>query len=221
VSRKKGDSRLSRLRTLIGRATQRCGARAEALEQAHTWLCEIARRLEPTPDPETGERPTGSQVRQRVEAVLDEGAAAVGRGAVPNWLVQPVAHVATVLRRLGDGLYHCYDVPGLPRTNNDLEQFYRRVKAGERRTTGRRRSDTFVVRVGGFAVYAVASSTCSEAELNNQLAGVAATDWCSERQRLRGNQERQTKMRHFRLHPDAYLADLEARWAKLSERGPP
>jgi hypothetical protein len=221
VSRKKGDSRLARLRTLIGRATQRCGERAAALQQAHTWLCEIARRLEPTPDPTTGERPTGAQVRQRVETYLDECAAAVEHGAVPNWLHQPVAHLGTVVRRLGDGLYQCYDVPGLPRTDNDLENFYRRLKAGERRTTGRRRSDTFVVRVGGFAVYAVAASEFSEAALNDQLTGVSATDWCRERKILRANQQRQTKMRRFRLRRDAYLADLEARWARLSETGPP
>jgi hypothetical protein len=188
---------------------------------AHTWLCDIARRLEPAPDPETGKLPTGAQIRQRVEAAVADGAASVEHGTVPDWLVSPVTHVWTVLRRLGDGLYPCYDVPGLPRTNNDQEHFYRRLKAGERRTTGRRRSDTFVIRMGEFAVYAVAASEFSEATLNAQLAGVSATDWCRERERLRGNQERQTQMRRFRLHPDAYLADLEARWSKLSETGPP
>ncbi len=218
---KKGDSRLARLRTLIGRATARCGERAAALQRAHTWLCEIARRLEPTPEPQTGEPPTGAQVRQRVEASLAEGAAAIARGAVPDWLHQAVTHVQTVLRRLGDGLYHCYDLPGLPRTNNAQEQFYRRVKASERRTTGHRRSDTFVVRVGGFAVYAVAAADFTEAVLNSQLAGVSATNWLRERETLRANQERQTKMRRFRLHRDAYLADLEARWARLCETGPP
>jgi len=160
-------------------------------------------------------------VRQRVETYLDDCAAAVDQGAVPDWLRQPVAHLRTVLRRLRDGLYHCYDVPGLPRTNNAQERFYRQVKAGERRTTGRRRSDTFVVRVGGFAVYAVAAAAFTEATLNRQLASVAATDWRRQRETLRANQERQTKMRRFRLHRDAYLADLEARWARLSERGPP
>ena len=165
--------------------------------------------------------PTGAQVRRRVEAQLDEWAAAVARGGVPAWLVPAVTHRWTVLRRLGDGLDHCYDVPGLPRTDNDLEHFSRSMKAGERRTTGRRRSDTFVVRLGEFAVYAVAAEELSEATLNRQLGGVSATDWVREREKLRANQERQTKMRRFRLRRDTYLADLEARWARLSETGPP
>jgi hypothetical protein len=59
-------------------------------------------------------------------------------GAVAAWLRPKLEHVVTVPRRLGGGRDHCYDVPGLPRTDNDLEQFYRRLKAQERRITGQR-----------------------------------------------------------------------------------
>jgi hypothetical protein len=156
-------------------------------------------------------------VRHRVESYLDELATAVARGRVPAWLVPSVQHLVTVLLRLGDGLYHCYDVPGLPRTDNDLEQFYRRVKALERRITGHKRSDSFVVRVGGFAVYATAATTAVETELLWQLAAVPAAAWQAERAELRATQERQTKMRRFKLHRAAYLADLEARWSRLAD----
>lgn len=155
-------------------------------------------------------------MRQRVESYLDEVATALTAGRVPAWLERPVAHLVTVLRRLGDGLYHCYDVPGLPQTDNDLEQFYRRVKALERRITGHKRSDTFVVRVGGFAVYAAASQA-TESDLLRQLGAVPAEVWQAERAALWANQERQIKMRRFRLRRAAYLADLEARWSLLAE----
>jgi hypothetical protein len=187
------------------------------LRQAHGWLCEIAHRLEPpAPDAPTP-APTGAQVRQRVESYLDELARARSEGRVPAWLTEPVDYLITVVRRLGDGLYHCYDVPGLPRTDNDLEQFYRRVKTLERRITGHKRSDTFVVRVGGFAVYATAASQATESALRGQLGAVPAAAWQAERATLWANQERQTKMRRFRLHRAAYLADLEARWAQVAD----
>jgi hypothetical protein len=144
-------------------------------------------------------------------------AAAVTAGRAAAWLTRPVEHLVAVLRRLGDGLYHCYDVPGLPRTDNDLEQFYRRVKTLERRITGHKRSDAFVVRVGGFAVYATAASATAEADLLRQLAAVPAEVWQAERVMLRATQERQTKMRRFRLHRAAYLAELEARWAQVAD----
>ncbi len=156
-------------------------------------------------------------MRHGVESYLDELATALREGRVAPWLARPVEHLITVLRRLGNGLYHCYDVPGLPRTDNDLEQFYRRVKTLERRVTGHRRSDTFVLRVGGFAVYAAAASQATESELLHQLATVRAQAWQAERATLWANQERQAKMRRFRLHRAAYLADLEARWAQLAD----
>jgi hypothetical protein len=206
---------------LIGRARRRGAERGPWLGRAHAWLCEIARRLEPLPDPVTGEPPTGQQVREQVEAYLAEIAAALDDVTLPDWLRPPVEHLRTVLLRLGAGLYHCYDVPGLPRTNNDLEQFYRHIKATERRITGHRRSDSFVVRVGGFAVDAILAGHEAEEALLCRLATVAARDWREERATLRANQERQTQMRRFHLHPEAYLADLEARWSQLAETGPP
>lgn len=185
--------------------------RAVELQAAHDQLVGIAHLLEPA------EPVGGAEVRQRVEARLEEVERAVDEGRVPGWLRYPLGHLVTVLRRLGDGLYHCYDVPGLPRTNNKLEQFYRRVKASERRITGHRRSDRFVVRVGGFAVYAIAASAVPEAEVLNHLRLVAASAWQEERAVLRANQERQVKMRRFHLHRAAYLADLESRWTQLSQ----
>ncbi|HEX6507789.1 MAG TPA: hypothetical protein VF221_09175 [Chloroflexota bacterium] len=200
------------MRTLVGRAHERVAERAGALQQAHAHLLQIAHLLEPT---EPTQR--GVEVRRRVEAHLEEMLHAVDAGRVPLWLQAPLRHVVTVLQRLGEGLYHCYDVPGLPRTNNELEQFYRRVKASERRITGHRRSDQFVVRVGGFAIYAIAASGLSEADLQRQLSSVAAPLWQEERTILRANQARQVKMRRFHLHRSAYLADLEARWTQLSQ----
>lgn len=217
MPRKKGEARLARLRTLISRAQARCGVRAAELRQAHGWLLKIARLFEP-PAPEAVEPvPSGAQVRERVAAGLAELTAACQSVAVPAWLRPKLEHVAIVLRRLGVGLYHCYDVPGLPRTDNDLEQFYRRLKTQERRITGHKRSDSFVVRVGGFAAYAAAASDEPESAVLQRLAAVPADAWQQERARLRANQERQAKMRRFRLHRADYLADLEARWAQLTE----
>jgi len=152
-----------------------------------------------------------------VEACLDEASQACQTGAVAAWLRPKLEHLVTVLRRLAPGLYHCYDVPGLPRTDNDLEQFYRRLKTNERRITGHRRSDSFVVRVGGFAAYAAASCGEPEASVLRALATVPAGAWQRERAILRANQERQAKMRRFHLHRADYLADLEARWSQLAD----
>jgi hypothetical protein len=155
--------------------------------------------------------PVAAQVRQGVEACLDEIDAALGAGEVPDWLRAPVGHIGVVLRRLGAGLYRCYDVPDLPRTNNEQERFYRPIKSGYRRTTGRRRADAFVVRVGGFAADAAAASDEPEPTILRRFGSAPAAAWQRERAARRATQERQATMRRFRLHRAAYLADLEAR----------
>lgn len=217
MSGKRGDARLARLRTLIGRTHQRCGARAADLRAAHGRLRTIAHTLEPAVPAADGPPRSGAQVRQQVEAQLTQIEQAVATGDLAAWLHPALTHLVTVLRRLGNGLYHCYDVPDLPRTDNGLEQFYRRVKACERRITGHRRSDQFVMRVGSAAVYAVAADAISEAALLRQIAQVPASIWQAGPLRLRAHQARQATMRRFRLHRAAFLADLEARWSALME----
>jgi hypothetical protein len=206
---------------LITRA-QEHGRELEAgLRQAHAWLGQIAQLLKPTDLEYVPDGLKGAQVCQRVENYLQTIVTISAQDDFPCGLRSAVAYVQAVLVHFRDYVYHCYDIPGLPRTNNDLEQFYRRVKATERRITGHRRSDNFVVRMGGFAAYALATDHQTEADLRTVLARVPASNWLEERATLRAIQDRQTRMRRFRLHRDAYLADIEARWAHIHDVGPP
>jgi hypothetical protein len=171
----------------------------------------IARALEPEATT------SGEAVQGQVETILQEIRDGMAQGTIAAWLHAPLTHLVEFLHRLGPALYHCYYVPGLPRTNNDLEHFYRRLKCAERRITGHKRSDQFVVRVGGFAVYAVLAAGKTEAELQAVFGTVTAEAWQRERQSLHAVGQRQFKMHRFRLHRSAYLADLEARWCQLAE----
>ena len=202
------------MQTLIDRARSAGGREATDLGVAHGWLLDLARCCEANAD--TAAPCDGAAVRLAVETQRNALPARYPDGQVPAWLRPKAEYVGLILRRLADGLYHCYDIPALPRTDNAMEQCYRQLKAGERRATGHRRSDAFVVRVGGFAAYATAASTVPEATLLDQLATVPASACQRCRAALRATQERQTKMRRFHLHPDRYLSDLEARWATLA-----
>lgn len=218
---KKGNQRLRRLRTLITRAQERGKEQEAGLRQAHTWLDQIAQLLEPLSLEQTPEGRKGAEVRQRVESFLREIVATIAKDEFPSALRPAAEHLPSVLVHFHDSLYHCYDIPGLPRTNNALEQFYRRVKATERRITGHRRSDNFVVRMGGFAASALATDHQTEADVRAVLARVPATEWREERATLRAIQDRQTRMRRFRLHRETFLAAIEARWAHIHDGRPP
>src|SRR5918992_794130 len=53
-------------------------------------------------------------------------------------LAEAVDHFLKVTRSYWPGLFHCYAVADLPRTNNDLEQLFGAHRYHERRSSGRK-----------------------------------------------------------------------------------
>ena len=81
------------------------------------------------------EQRTGAQVREHYlahVAQMQERKADVGP------LSEAIEHFCHITNNFAVGLFHCYDVEGLPRTNNDLEHCFGVARVHERRATGRR-----------------------------------------------------------------------------------
>ena len=57
-----------------------------------------------------------------------------------------VDHFHKVARSYRPGLFHCYAMADLPRTNNDLEQLFGSARYQERRATGRKTAAPAAVR---------------------------------------------------------------------------
>lgn len=74
----------------------------------------------------------GSAVRRRYRAFLRNVAGATKRAGK---LQAALRHFLKVTRSYWPGLFHCYDVPDLPRTNNGLEQLFGSTRHHERRCT--------------------------------------------------------------------------------------
>jgi hypothetical protein len=78
----------------------------------------------------------GKRVRRRLSGLLS-----VTRRGCPagtGRLAGAARHFLKVTASYWPGLFHCYDVPGLPRTNNDLEHLFGSNRYHERRATGRK-----------------------------------------------------------------------------------
>jgi hypothetical protein len=74
-------------------------------------------------------------------------------------LAPAVAPFLKVTASYWPGLLHCYAVPDLPRTNNDLEHYFGAARRQERRATGRKSATAgLVVRGPVRGVAAVATS---------------------------------------------------------------
>jgi hypothetical protein len=124
-------------------------------------------------------------------------------------LAAAVAHFVKVTQSYGPGLFHCYDVPDLPRTNNDLEQFFGSARYHERRATGRRGASPALVVRGAVRLLA-AVVTPQQPFDGADLRPRDLAAWRQVRQQMAVRQESRRVQSRFRKDPVAYLAALEA-----------
>jgi hypothetical protein len=113
------------------------------------------------------------------------------------------------------GLFHCYDVPDLPPTNNALEQYFGSARYHERRASGRKgASPGLVVRGAVRVVAAVAIRGQTFAETD--LRPTDLTRWWALRRQLETRQAARCAQRRFRRDPDGYLGALEEALLRVS-----
>ncbi|MDP9270023.1 MAG: hypothetical protein M3P14_03470 [Chloroflexota bacterium] len=197
---------LRKLRALVAKGLAATDAMWPAIRIAYDWVHQAARLLE-----NDGEL-TGSEVRHRMEELLTEirdDQATVGT-------LQPaVAHFLKVSASYWPGLFYCYDIPGLPRTNNILEQFFGSARYHQRRTNGRIHATAATVVRGSVRVLA---STASRLQLfgEYELRHPNLDRWRALRQSLELRQEARRQQGRFRKNPTTYLAALEAMILKSS-----
>ncbi len=130
-------------------------------------------------------------------------------------LAAAVAHFVKVTASYAPGLFHCYDVGDLPRTNNDLEHFFGSARYHERRATGRRHASPGLV-VRGAVRLVAAVVTPLHSISTDELRPHDLAAWREVRQQMAGRQASRRAQSHFRKDPTAYLAALEAKLIKPS-----
>lgn len=128
------------------------------------------------------------------------------RSATPQ---APVRHFVKVTRSYGDDLFHCYDVTGLPRTNNALEQTFGRVRYHERRASGRKVASPSLVTDGSVRVPSSLYTRAAPVTVQ-MLASVSPARWRERRLQLEKKHEGRRQRYRFRKHPECYLAALES-----------
>ncbi len=119
-----------------------------------------------------------------------------------------IDHFRKVTRSYRPGLFHCYAIPELPRTDNGLEQLFGSQRHHERRATGRKTASPATVLRGEVRVIA-ATATRLHPPTARDLGRVSRERWRDLRQRLDQRRQARTLRTRFRRDPEAYLAALE------------
>jgi hypothetical protein len=200
------DARLVAVRQGLHHALLSVQSDYTELRQAADWLEHVADLL----DPEGKPHRSGAEVKQELFAYLDD--------------IQQQSQHSPRLSRFHDkirqtslnyasGLFHCYDVPGLPRTNNDRESEFRDLNRRLLSTTSQKGLVKRIIHREG--AWELIPRPDSLRDTVNALSQVDADEFSQERQRIRTHRSR------FRLHTrsakrsQAQLKQLVQRWQAL------
>jgi hypothetical protein len=190
---------LRRLRQLIARGLERTQALWPDLRRVYSWVHQAARILDATP----GE--PAETVRRRLDGLL--GAMRRHR-AKAGLLAEAIDHFLKVTRSYRPGLFHCYGVADLPRTNNDLEQLFGSYRRQERRMTGRKTNSSATVLRGPVRIIAAVATRLRRYDVSD-LAGADRHRWREVRRGLDRRRHDRVLRAQFRRDPKSYLSHLE------------
>lgn len=123
-------------------------------------------------------------------------------------LTEPLLHFLKAARSYRPNLFVTYRVPGLPRTNNDLEQFFGSARYHERRISGRKSASPSTVIRGSVRLVA-AFGTRLQVPTASALQPVCVQAWRELRADLDVRHEARRQQLRFRRDPATFLRHLE------------
>ncbi len=125
-----------------------------------------------------------------------------------------VTHFLKVTDSYEAGLFHCYEVPNLPCTNNDLEHYFGSARRQERRATGRKGASPGLVVRGSVRVIASVVTELTPFTVAD-IRPQQTDQWRELRRTLDYRHEARRAQLRFRRDPTAYLTRIEERLLQL------
>jgi hypothetical protein len=204
------DLRLAQLYQGLQEALAPFAQTYQTFQQGAAWLRDIAYILEPT----ASEAMRGKQVARQLRAYLD---------TVLRWPeITPTfsvfgRHFDKVSRSYWPGLFHCYDMPGLPRTNNELESHFRDTSRRLLRTTGQKGLTQRTLQRQG--AWELLPCPPTEAQLLDAVCQTPPEELAQERQRFAAHRQRFRLQSRSLKQTQAQFTQLRQRWSTLQPTG--
>lgn len=179
------------------------------IQQALNWVEDIRTVLQAS-------LPTQEEAGAGGDAVALQLAHYLGtladRTDLSPWLTWFRENLFTVSESYWSGLFHCYDIVGLPRTNNDQENLYGQIKQGLRRQRGVHDLRDPLRRYGAWLVFR--NDAPSAEALRERLAQVPWEAYFAERARYEQRQALFRRRYRWRHRREAVRQQRVAAWAQ-------
>jgi hypothetical protein len=204
------DLRLAQLYQGLQEALAPFAQTYQTFQQGAAWLRDIAYILEPT----ASQAMRGKQVAGQLRAYLD---------TVLRWPeITPTLsvfgrHLDKVSRSYWPGLFHCYDMPGLPRTNNALESHFRDTSRRLLRTTGQKGLTQRTLQRQG--AWELLPRPPTEAQLLDAVCQTPPEELAQERQRFAAHRQRFRLQSRSLKQTQAQFTQLRQWWSTLQPTG--
>ena len=204
--RYRSDPRLERLRAGLRQALAAVRSDYAEIHQAAAWLEALAEILDPDLHPAR----RGKTVRKEWRACLDRMEAdATASPRLTEWS----ATIRRVSESYAPGLFHTYNIPGLPRTNNGRESEFRDVRRRLLGTTGQVGATKRLLQREG--AWELIPGLPSLAETVEALAGVDPQEFQQEQARVRAHRDRFRLQTRSAKQSQGQLKNILRRWKAL------
>jgi hypothetical protein len=201
------DPRLTRLAEGLKAALAPFANNYNILQQGEGWLQDIDDILEASEEPTTGD-----EVAKQLRVYLDD---LLALPHLEPYLDDFRKHLDKVSTSYWDGLFHCYDTEGLPRTNNELESHFRDTQRRLLRTTGQKGQTRRILHRTG--AWELLPRPSNETECLIAFRQVSPTEFTEEQQLFRQHQKRFRLHTRSTLHTNARLDQLRKQWMVLAD----
>src|SRR5947207_3067436 len=204
------ESRLAQLYQGLQSALSPFTQTYQEVRQGAAWLRDIAYILEPAPTQPI----QGAQVAGQLRGYLDT---VLRLPDVTPSLYEFGLHLDKVSRSYWPGLFHCYDVPSGPRTNNELESRFRDTGRRLLRTTGQKGLTQRTLQRQG--AWELLPRPPTEAQLLGALCHTPPEDLAQERQRFAAHRQRFRLQSRSLRQTQAQFNQLRRQWSTLQPTG--
>lgn len=166
----------------------------------HKRVLAIADVLAPSP------RKTSQLVEKRLRRYIER----IERTLIKQEDSDFVENLKRYSKGFWKGLFTCYDHPKIPRTNNEIELFFRSVKTAHRRITGLRSWNRYIIRHGENVVFAC--NVVYDSTLLKRLRNVSYDTYRLEKNKWDHRISVHKKQLQFKKNPTSFLNQLERKW---------
>jgi hypothetical protein len=206
------DPHLHSLHTTLNRILPNYTTAFQEVTQAQAWSKDIATILDVpllTPDnPGPGADAVALQLAHYLGHLADQP-------DLSSWLKQTRSDLFALTDRYWSGLFPCYHIPGLPRTNNDLESLFGQTKRQLRRRLGISQLREPLLRHAAWASLPLNSS--SPTELCRDFDQVNVAHYQRERTRYENRQEKFRHRYRWRHQRNAVLQQRLTDWQNIQK----